>query len=162
MSLFKNKHIVTAMIVTPVLAMLGYYVTDQFVKEQPRAAVEGQSYALIAQSNCRYTSGECDLNNAEFKSTLTIESDGKLQTLLLKSSHPLAGATVGFVQVDKTVSPAKMTSVNQDNLSWSLPMPVTANENTLLRIALMAGGAHYYAETSLGFSEYKTSFSKNF
>jgi len=35
MSFFKNKHIVTAMITTPILAMLGYYLTDLVVKEQP-------------------------------------------------------------------------------------------------------------------------------
>jgi hypothetical protein len=162
MSLFKNKHIVTAMIVTPVLAMLGYYVTDQFVKERPQAAIKGQSYELIAQSNCRYSSGKCDLKNAEFTSTLTVENDGGIQTLKLESSHPLAGATVGIVQVEKTYAPTKMNSANTGDQSWYLQMPANTNESTILRVALMANGSYYYAETPLGFSEYKTSFPRNF
>jgi len=164
MSFFKNKHVVTAMIVTPILAVLGYYLTDLVVKESPRAAVQGQSYALVAKSNCRFTSGECDLENANFKSTLTIDSEGDTQVLKLKASHQLEGVTVGFIEnnINNGTAPTKMVPSDDDYRLWSLPMPVVANENTVLRIALMANGSHYFSETTLGFGEYKTSFSKNF
>jgi len=169
MSFFKNKHIITAMIVTPILAMLAYYLTDLVVKEQPRPAVQGQSYVLLAKSNCRFTSGECDLENADFKSTLTIDYDGDVQVLKLKASHQLEGVTVGFIEnntADGTAptntEPTKMVPNSEDHRLWSIPIPVVANEETVLRIALMANGSQYYSETTLGFSEYKTSFSKNF
>lgn len=162
MSFFKNKHIVIAMITTPILAMLGYYLTDLVVKEQPQVALEGRSYALVAKSNCRFTSGECDLENADFKSKLTIETDDNLPVLKLNSNYPLDGVTVGFTENGNDTMPTKMTLSSNDYKSWSLPLPVAASENTALRIALTANGSYYFSETTLGFSEYKTSFSKNF
>ena len=66
MGFFTNKHVITAFIVAPILAVLSYYAVDLLLKEQPHVAVAGSSYPLVAQSNCRYTSGRCDLKNADF------------------------------------------------------------------------------------------------
>lgn len=162
MSFFKSKHVVVAMIVTPILAMLGYYVTDLFVKEKAQPAVAGNSYALLAKSNCRFTSGECDLTNGNFRSKITVRDEGGIQVLYLEANHPLNGVTAGFVENDITSEPVKMNSVNNDQLSWSIPMTVTANEKSILRLSMMAYGSHYFAETTLGFSKYETSFNKNF
>ena len=150
------------MIVTPILAVLGYYIADMVVKEQPHAPVAGRSYPLVAQSNCRYSSGECDLVNASFKSKLTVLDQAGSAVLQLESSHSLAGATVGLVVGKQEFAPTNMQSVNNSQLLWILPLPASVDQQTVMRIALKANDTHYFAETALAFSIYKTSFRKNF
>lgn len=55
--LLTNKHVVIAMLVAPVLAVIAYFAVDASVSEPPKAAQPGQSYPLAVRSNCRYTSG---------------------------------------------------------------------------------------------------------
>lgn len=162
MNFFKNKHIILAMIITPVLAFLTYYLVDLIVKEEPQAAVAGQNYKLVAKSNCRYTSGQCDLVNGAFKSTLTIDEDEQNQRLILTSSHQLQAVTVGLVDGDKEGEPYSMSLNGVDGLSWSMPLKEQIAETTQLRLAITANGSYYFAQTALGFIEYKTSFEKTF
>jgi len=162
MSFFKNKHIIAAMIVTPILAILAYFVTDMFVKEKPQPAVAGKSYALLAKSNCRYTSGQCNLENGNFKSQLVIQNNEGVQVLRLETNHPITAASAGFVENEQAIDPAPMSAAGDNQKNWSMPMPIEPNERSVLRLAILANGAQYYAETTLGFSEYATSFKKNF
>jgi len=167
MGLFSNKHVIIAMIVAPVLAILSYYFVDTLVKEKPHQAVEGNSYPLNAKSNCRYTSGRCDLENASFKTFLVVTEKDNHQILTLTSSHSLQGAKVGFSSLEdssglEAAKPSSMQSISKDKKIWSIIMPVEADANTQLMLAMLANGSHYYAETTMGFSEYKTTFNKNF
>ncbi len=162
MSFFKNKHVVAAMVITPVLAILGYYVTDLFVKEKPRPAVAGKSYALVAKSNCRYTSGQCNLENGNFKSKLVIQNNDGVPLLFLETKHPISAASVGFFANQQSVDPVPMGIVADDQKKWSIALPVEASEKSIVRLVILANGAQYYAETTLGFSEYETSFNKEF
>lgn len=161
MSFFRNKHVIIAMIVAPILAVVTYYAVDGIVKERPHVAVAGQAYPLVAKSNCRYTSGECDLENAEFKSTLSVESE--LGVISLKSSHALKNATIGFVQADGNESqPALMSSQDDSHTVWKMKLPLEVDASTVARLAIEANGAFYFAETTMGFSDYATSFQKDF
>ncbi|NOQ87942.1 MAG: hypothetical protein GQ550_03380, partial [Gammaproteobacteria bacterium] len=54
MQILKNKHLILAMFVAPVLAIIAYSSVDTIVSEQPQAAMQGSSYKLAAKSNCRY------------------------------------------------------------------------------------------------------------
>jgi len=162
MTFFKNKHLIAAMIVTPLLAFLGYYVVDLMVKETPKSAVAGENYKLIAKSNCRYTSGSCDLVNGEFKSTLRIEKNGQNQILTLTSSHSLQEVVIGLVAGENEGKPHKMSSADDASQSWSMPFNSSIDENTELRVAIVANDSYYFAQTTLGFIDYKTSFEKTF
>ena len=167
MSFFTNKHVITAFIITPVLAMAGYYATDLVVKEKPQNAVAGQSYPLLAQSNCRYTSGECDLVNEDFKSNLVVVDENGEQMLSLTSSHSLQGVSVGFTDVTQAVDssdvpPSSMKSVSEDMKSWRIDMPMQATDKTKILIAMRSNGSNYYAETTMGFTKYETTFKQDF
>ena len=163
MTFFKNKHVITAMIVAPILAIGSYYAVDLIVKETPTVAVAGQAHPLISKSNCRYTSGKCDLVNAEFISSLTVSQVGADQRLILTSNNPLQGAQAGFVTADGNESePVVLTPDDARGLEWSMPLTVSADAETTVRLALIANQAHYYAETTMGFSAYETSFNKDF
>jgi len=169
MKFFTNKHIVTAFIVTPILAMGGWFAVDLVVKEKPHVAEAGQSYPLSAKSNCRFSSGKCDLVNAEFKSQLVVVQERDTQFLTLSSSHALDSVNVGFRDLTSTteedeVIPKPMQRIAGDMTSWSIEMPfgLHAMEEAELLIAMQAKGSLYYAETTMAFSEYKTSFNKDF
>jgi hypothetical protein len=163
MSIFKNKHVIMAMIMAPILAIASYYLVDLAVKEQPQKALEGNTYKLIAKSNCRFSSGRCDLENGSFKSTVRISYDNGQQLLRLSSVNELQAVNVGFVTSDGTESgPYKLTSNDDAGTQWSTEFNELADTSTLLRVALTANDAHYYSETFMGFSDYKTSFSKDF
>lgn len=163
MSIFKNKHVIMAMIMAPILAIASYYLVDLAVKEQPQKAVEGKTYKLIAKSNCRFSSGLCDLENGTFKSTIRVSQDNGLQLLRLTSVNQLQAVNIGFVTSDGTESgPYNLTSNDDTGTQWTTHFNVLADASTLLRVALTANNAHYYSETTMGFSDYQTSFSKDF
>ncbi len=166
---FKNKHVIIAMIVAPILAVISYYMVDQVVKERPHTAIKGNSYPLHAKSNCRYTSGECDLVNESFKVKLIVEKQSQEHILKLISSHPIEGVKVGFSasstqaeSVVEAVNPSSMHASNDKYLDWSITLPNKPNPDTKLIIAMSVNGVRYYAETRMTFSDYKTSFNKNF
>lgn len=161
MRFYKNKHVVTAMIIAPLLAVLAYFGVDMMVKEQPHVAAAGQAYPLLAKSNCRFSSGKCDLENASFNSQLSVEDEHRL--LKLVSSHALQNATVGFIDADgNEISPANMQALDNTNRSWQLELPSNLDSDSLARVALTANDAFYFAETTMRFSAYETTFDKDF
>ena len=163
MSFFKNKHVITAMIVAPILAIGTYFLVDLAVKEPPHKALAGAAYKLIAKSNCRFSSGACDLENGDFKSTITINYDNGEQTLVLTSVNALQQASVGFVtSAGIEIAPITLTASDTSGKQWASVVDVVADETTIMRLALRAFDAHYYAETTMGFSHYKTSFKHDF
>jgi len=163
MSFFRNKHVVTALIVAPILAVVSYYSVDLLVKEKPHAARAGSSYPLVAQSNCRYTSGRCDLKNNEFSAQVRVEEREGVERLIVESEHAVQKVTLGFSRIDNT-SPSEPTSMsfNADTASWVLDTTLVLDEDTQMMIVLQANNVKYYAETPMAFSQYQTSFNKSF
>ena len=162
MSFFKNKHVITAMIVAPLLALATYYIIDLVVKESPQKAVAGNAYKLVAKSNCRFTSGTCDLVNGSFTSEIRVEQSGNKQLLRLTTSHELQNARIGFVTSNgEETNPVELIASDDSLKQWELYFNHSADANTAMRIALTADGAHYLAETTMTFGSYETSFGKD-
>ena len=152
-----------AMIVAPILAILSYFLVDLLVKEPPQKALAGEAYQLIAQSNCRFNSGQCSLKNGSFTSTVRVSSKNGKQLLHLRTANRLQKANIGFVGLNGVeAGPFDMLSTNANGTTWVVEFNVPIEANTLLRVALLANGAHYYAETTMGFSNYQTSFNQDF
>ena len=89
MSILKNRHVLVASLVAPLLALLAWFAIDFFTSETPHAAVEGQSYALVEKPNCRYDSGLCGLKNNDFELELSyrrISGDEDIAALYVESS----------------------------------------------------------------------------
>lgn len=166
-----NKHVIAAMVVTPILAVLGYLAADMLVKEQPHVAQAGQNYPLVAQSNCRYTSGRCDLKNNDFKASLQVDQGANVQTLLLTAEHALDQVNVGFnlVPADSSTTqptgtatdPQKMVWNGTQN-QWELPLPQGVQSDSLLMIVIQANGVNYFADTQMAFMQFETGFNKRF
>ncbi|MDH3788737.1 MAG: hypothetical protein OES53_09245 [Xanthomonadales bacterium] len=155
MSLLKNKHVVTAAIVMPVLALISYFGVDMLMGERPHPAREGQSYQLVEKPNCRYNSGHCGLKNGDFELDLVVEQGvaGKA-TLSLSSAHPLEGVLVAInADTSEDTVPAKMEPNGEDGKAWSIRIAAFDPGSDRLHLAATARDAHYFGEVSLKFAE---------
>jgi len=145
--MFTNKHVVVAMLVAPVLAIMAWFAMDYFIGERPHAAKEGAAYTLIAKSNCRYDSGQCDLENSDFKLSIRpiSVSSGNIQ-LEMTSAFPLQSATLGLVNDGIAAPPSPMVASTDEALHWTTRMDQPHGENSSIRVAVTASGATWFAE----------------
>jgi len=154
MSVFSNKHMVVAMLVAPVLAVLAYFALDTLVGEKPKPAEEGQSYPLVEKPNCRYASGQCGLKNGDFELQIVIRpKGGDRASLIVDSAFPLEGVAVAVIEdVDEDRPPVAMRPQGTGGTSWSLDIPRPDPERHRLRLAASSGGALYYGDVATQFT----------
>ena len=153
-AMWKNKHVVVALLVAPILSILAWYAVGNLVGEKPQAAEKGKTYKLVARSNCRYASGSCDLHNADFNVLLEPELlAASSVALTLTSSHALQSAALGLVEGDSEPQPAPMTMTADDGMRWQGLLPRPQSPEALIRIAVTAQGATWYAEVPVVFLE---------
>lgn len=145
--MFTNKHVVIAMLVAPVLAIMAWFAIGHFIGERPHAAKEGAAYTLIAKSNCRYDSGQCDLENADFKLNIrpTSVTSGGIQ-LEMTSAFPLQSATLGLVNDGTAAPPSPMVATSAEALHWTTRIDRPQGEMPFIRVAVTADAATWYGE----------------
>ena len=145
--MFTNKHVVIAMLVAPLLAIMGWYAVDYFVAERPHVAQPGASYRLIAKSNCRYESNQCDLENGDFKVTLrSTRIAADTVTIDLQSIFPLQQASIGFIDDGPNALPTGMEPSDPGATLWSTALALPSSDASTIGIAVRVQGATYYAE----------------
>lgn len=152
--MFTNKHVIIAMIVTPVLAVLAWIAVGQFAGEQAQVAQPGQSYPLVEQSNCRYSSGACDLRNEDFKLRLTLEAGPSGPEFVLSASHPLEGVVLAVSDPDSTAQPGAMRASDGQGLEWRMALAEIPGSTQRIRLVARAAGSSYFAEASTTFVQY--------
>jgi hypothetical protein len=158
MKFLKNKHVVTATLVAPLLALMAYFAIDFFVGEPPQAAREGQSYQLVEKPNCRYISGHCGLKNGDFELGLDPEWTGDDQLVLtLQSVFPLDGVKIALVQSEADGNlPVDMVRTSDDGLSWAVNMGQANAEQDRLRLVAASNKSLWYGDVTLKFALPKT------
>ena len=154
MSVWKSKHVVVAMLVAPVLAILSYFALDALVGEKPKPAQEGQSYPLAEKPNCRYGSGRCGLKNADFELELSaLELGENRVALTLTSFFPLEGVVISLVENDQdATAPESMQPRSGDGKAWSLDIARPDPERHRLRLVASAQGSLYYGDVATKFT----------
>jgi hypothetical protein len=145
-----NKHVVIAMIVAPILAVMAWFAAGQFAGETPQAAVPGQSYPLVEKSNCRYPSGACDVENEGLRLRLTA-GEARGNELLLTSSHPLDGVVLGVGSADEETEPAAMRAADGQRLEWRLQLGAAPLPVQRIRLVALAAGSSYFADVGTTF-----------
>jgi hypothetical protein len=150
----QNKHLVTAAIVAPVLALIGYFGINALVGESPHAAEAGQSYQLVEMPSCRYNSGHCGLKNGDFELNLSTESlDADRLLLMLKSEFPLEGVKVALVENEADeMQPVEMQSMGGDGLVWSLDIARPDPERNRLRLVASSSQSLYFGDVAMKFT----------
>jgi hypothetical protein len=148
---FTNKHIIIALLVTPVLAILAWFAVGAFVGEEPQQAAAGQSYPLVERSNCRYDSGQCDLRNEDMRLSITFASTLSGPNLLLTSSHALDYALLGVAADGEDSKPISLRKQDSQGLQWILSLDELPSRDQRLQIVVNAGGSNWFADTSTVF-----------
>lgn len=156
--MFKNKHFIVALLIAPILAIIAYFGVDIAVSEKPHAAKKGQSYKLVSKSNCRYTSGLCDMENGEFKIQFRSEKlDTNSLDLSLKAAFPLEGVKLSLVQnQEQQGNPMDMVALDDTSKSWKISLPAPASDEDWLRVVIQADETLYYGDTQTRFVTYET------
>jgi len=150
----RNKHVVTAAIVAPVLALIAYFGVNALVGESPHAAEEGQSYQLVEMPSCRYGSGHCGLKNGDFELDLRTESlDDDRLLLMLNSEFPLEGVKVALVanEADEK-QPVEMQPMSENGLVWSLEIARPDPERNRLRLVASSSQSLYFGDAAMKFT----------
>ena len=150
--MWKNKHIVVALIVAPILSILAWFAVGQIAGEKPKPAEAGNTYKLVARSNCRYASGSCNLHNADFELTLEPEMvTASSVALTVSASHVLQGAALGLIEPGLASEPSPMTRTADDGTQWQGLLPRPASAAAMIRVAVKAQDATWYAEVPVVF-----------
>ncbi len=151
--MFKNKHIVIALLVAPMLAIIAWFAVDYFVAERPQAASPGSSYPLVAKPNCRRLSDGCELTNADLTLTIVVtRANAMSATVELTSAFTLEQAAVGFANdgVDEG-PPSVLESADAEGLVWSGQVNGRINADTAMRVLVRANEATFYGEVPVTF-----------
>lgn len=151
--MFNNKHVIVAMLVAPALAVLTWFAVDSVVGKEPRPARAGESYPLVERSNCRYDSGQCDLDNKDFKLTLSLDFSIAKPTLILRSSHALDGALLAVARPGGSGQPSAMRPRSAEANEWTLMLASVPARGERLHLVASAGGTSWFADTGTRFLE---------
>jgi len=155
MSFLKNRHVVIAMLVAPLLALGSYFALDFLVGEKPEPAEAGQSYPLAERPNCRYSSGNCGLVNGDFELQLsTREASAGRLALVLSSAFPLDGVMVALVDAStgEGDAPTPMQAAGSEGTEWTLEIGQPNPERHRLRLVASAAGTLYFGEAATKFT----------
>jgi len=146
MTLLTNKHFIAALLIAPILGVITYFAVDNVVSPDPVEAQAGDSYPLVARSNCRYESGQCTLINGDFRIDIRQQNQPGEVLLLIESELPIQGARFALVDADGNML---QSGVTEDG-SWQLD-PLKLNGISQLQIAIRSQDVLYYVETQTSF-----------
>ena len=146
--MFTNKHVVIALIVGPILAILAWVGVGQIAGEKAALAVTGKSYPLVEKSDCRYESGHCKLENEDFKLVLRIEQRGIDTVLVLKSVHALEGVMMSVAEPGSEISPSPMRASDAQNMEWVIPVEELPTPAQRFYLVASSGGVQYFGDAA--------------
>jgi len=151
--MWTNKHVIIAMLVAPVLAIIAWFGVDYLVSEQAQPAEQGGMYRLVARSNCRYDSGQCDLANNDLKVSIRpVDLQASRTILSLESEFVLEQVRFALVVgADEVLGSAEPTQTPEGETLWVINIPVHADPQAVLRVAVTVQQSVYFAEVTAVF-----------
>ena len=151
--MWKNKHVIIALLVAPILAILAWFAIGQIAGEKAQVAEPGAAYPLVARSNCRWESGECELVNNNLKMTiLPLELGAQYTRLSLDSEFPLAQATFALISGGSEVVANATHDESPDAAAqMTVTIPAFADPEAMLRVAVTVHESLYFAEIPVVF-----------
>jgi len=151
--MWSNKHVIIAMLVAPVLAIIAWFGVDYLVAEQAQPAEQGGMYRLVARSNCRYDSGQCDLANNDLKMSIRPTDLQASRTILsLESEFVLEQVRFALViGANEVLGNAAQTQTPEGETLWVINIPAHADPEAVLRVAVTVQQSVYFAEVPVVF-----------
>ena len=153
-SVFTDKHVVIALLVAPILAIASWYAVGWLAGDlaESEVAESGQAYPLLERSGCRYEGGECRVSNGDFILTLTMGTVDNEGAIYIQSALPLESLLVGLRSSgDRPPLAAQRQSNNTRDWMFLGQEPIASDD--ALRIVAVTGGAAYFGEVSLTFTQ---------
>lgn len=156
--MWTDRHVIAALLVAPVLAILAWFAVGSLGGEKARPARAGAAYPLLEKSNCRYESGACDLENTDFKARLSFSayppghlSAGAGGRLELYASHAVDSVLVSLTRAPGDSAPSAMLAADNEGRRWRLELERRPDREQRLRVVLSRRGTAYFAEASSAF-----------
>lgn len=160
--MWTDRHVITALLVAPVLAILAWFAVGSLGGEKARPARTGAAYPLLEKSNCRYASGVCDLENTDFKVRLSFTDNvsgelsgdgsgnagGRLDVYL---SHAVDSALLSLTRAPGDAAPSAMRRADTEGRRWRFALERQPDREQRLRLVLSRRGTAYFAEFSTAF-----------
>ena len=146
-------HVAIALIVAPILAILAWFAVGEIAGEEAKVAEPGAAYPLVARSNCRWASGECELHNNDLEMTiLPLELGAQYTRLSLDAEFPLAQATFALLVNGREVAaPAEHDTSPDAPAQMTVTIPAFADPEAVLRVAVTVQESLYFAEVPVVF-----------
>jgi len=139
-----NKHTKVAVLVAPLLAVLGYVASDYFIEYD---ADETKLITLVPESSCAVLAGECVLISGDFK----VNVFDKAGSTIINSTFPLDEAVLFLVDSNDNATAYPLTQV-QSNYYWQAQTPLRelarSNSTASYKLRLIASikGGNYISE----------------
>ena len=151
--MWKDKHVIVAMIVAPILAVLAWFAVGAIVGEQAKVAEPGTTYPLVARSNCRWASAKCALANNDLTMTiLPLELGAQYTRLSLDSEFALSQAAFALLlNGEEVVARAEHDTAPDAAAQMTVTVPAFADPEATLRVAVAVRGSLYFAEVPVVF-----------
>lgn len=143
MNFLKNKHIIAAMIIAPILAVMSWFAVDYFVKETPHQIKNGEHYKMLVKPNCRWASGVCELKNNDVNFKISSTQKKHTNTLTLHSSVALDEVNIAIADnINDHTTPQKMLDNNNKNYIINFD---TIDNDKFLQIVAKIDNSIFYA-----------------
>ena len=147
----RNRHVVAALIVVPLLSLLGWWAAGHLVGEQPQPARVGMSYPLVEQSGCRYAGGHCTLENVDVSLSLSFSGAGPGRFLDVEASLALDAVLLAIGDRGVDVPPQPMTRRDDAGTRWGLALQSPPAPGNRIRLVAHARGIGWFGEAGTAF-----------
>ena len=142
-----NRHKLAAILMTPFLAIAGYFAAGYFFEQKPPMRT------LISENECRILENACVLKTAGLAITLGADKTlhaGESSTVQLISSAKIDDVLVSFAAKNEKSQPFRLKESEPNH--WSAVVKVSDQANSdKLQLRLLTGfnGAIYFAEENI-------------
>jgi hypothetical protein len=136
-----NKHTKLALLVAPILAIVGYIASDTYIEYQVN---QPEIFQLSAVDKCDIAAKACLLVSGEFKVSIYTEGDLSNKVVVINSTAPLNEVTL-FVVNNNQVQAYPLVQKN-NRYYWQSQHPITLLTPQKLRLIAKVKGGHYIAE----------------
>ena len=155
--MFKNKHILVATVIAPILAIIAWFATDIFIGETPIEPQAGKYYKLVEKPNCRWESGVCGLKNNDLELEISLEEQlyDNLASISLEANVSLEGVRIGLFEGDEEIQSKSMSLEKDTSTKWKAVLAWKYTPSSRIRVAVQYQGAIFYGDVSTQFTQKK-------
>jgi len=120
MKFFTNKHVIASLIIAPILAILAWFLVDDWVADDVLKVEKGILYPLVAKSNCRWPSGYCYFENEDVEIKITTDTQNFGQNkLMIRSEIPMTNINFALVtNPDEMSNQMAMRPIDNTYQQW--------------------------------------------